>query len=120
MDENKDINLEDKADDAEVKEEKDVKNVSDTPDTDAEKDIPADAPEEILEVVLSDDEDAEASDPETPVGGSDADIYELSGLTEAQRKRKMIFDKITTGILIALLASPILILGYIFLWFLTK
>ena len=44
----------------------------------------------------------------------------LSGLTEAQRKRKEIFDKITTGILILLLASPIAILTYIFLWFILR
>ena len=30
------------------------------------------------------------------------------------------WDKVTTGILILLFASPILILGYIFLWFLLK
>ena len=33
---------------------------------------------------------------------------------------KMIWDKTTTGLLILLMASPILILGYIFLWFMTK
>lgn len=37
-----------------------------------------------------------------------------------KKKRAEIFDKITTGILIFLMASPILILGYIFIWFLTK
>ena len=30
------------------------------------------------------------------------------------------WDKFTTGILILLFASPLLILGYIFLWFLLK
>lgn len=30
---------------------------------------------------------------------------------------KVVWDKITTGILIFLMASPILILAYIFLWF---
>ena len=35
-------------------------------------------------------------------------------------KWKEIWDKITTGILIFLMASPILILAYIFIWFLTK
>lgn len=44
----------------------------------------------------------------------------LSGLTEAQRRRKEIFDKITTGILILLLASPVAILTYIFLWFVLR
>ena len=34
-----------------------------------------------------------------------------------KRKRREIWDKITTGIFIALLASPFIILLYIFLWF---
>ena len=36
---------------------------------------------------------------------------------EKKRKRNAVIDKITTGILILLMASPILVLGYIFLWF---
>ena len=44
----------------------------------------------------------------------------LSGLTAAQRRRRMIWDKFTTGILIALLASPIAILAYIFTWFIFR
>ena len=36
------------------------------------------------------------------------------------KKWKEIWDKITTGILIFLMASPVLILAYIFIWFLTK
>ena len=41
---------------------------------------------------------------------------------ERARKKKIaeIWDKITTGILIILMSSPILILAYIFIWFLTK
>ena len=41
---------------------------------------------------------------------------------ERARKKKIkeIWDKITTGLLIVLMASPILILAYIFIWFLTK
>lgn len=35
----------------------------------------------------------------------------------AKRKRLEIWDKITTGLFIALLASPFAILLYIFLWF---
>ena len=35
-------------------------------------------------------------------------------------KWKDVWDKCTTGILIFLMASPILILGYIFLWFINK
>ena len=34
-----------------------------------------------------------------------------------KRKRREVWDKITTGIFIFLLASPVLILLYIFLWF---
>lgn len=35
-------------------------------------------------------------------------------------KWKEVWDKVTTGILIFLMASPFLILGYIFLWFILK
>lgn len=40
---------------------------------------------------------------------------------EQAKKRRMreIWDKVTTGIFIALLASPIAILLYIFLWFIS-
>ena len=41
----------------------------------------------------------------------------LSGLTEKQRRRKEIFDKITTGLLIFLLCSPLIIILYILIWF---
>ena len=67
------------------------------------------ASEEVLEVALTE---------ETVVKYESEDS--LSGLTDAQRKRKEIFDKITTGILILLLASPIAILTYIFLWFVLR
>ena len=37
---------------------------------------------------------------------------------QARKKRvKEIWDKVTTGLFIALLASPVIILLYIFLWF---
>ena len=36
-----------------------------------------------------------------------------------KRRRREIWDKITTGIFIALLASPVIILLYIFLWFIS-
>ena len=39
---------------------------------------------------------------------------------QAKKKRvREIWDKVTTGLFIALLASPVAILLYIFLWFLT-
>lgn len=37
-----------------------------------------------------------------------------------KKKRNEIIDKITTGLLIFLMASPFLILAYIFIWFLIK
>ena len=46
--------------------------------------------------------------------------FEISGLTPAQRRRREIYDKVTTGILILLMASPLLILLYIFLWFVLR
>ena len=66
--------------------------------------------EEVMEVALSYDENGD------PVYQEEA----LSGLTDEQKRRQRIFDKITTGILIALLVSPIAILLYIFLWFIFR
>ena len=60
----------------------------------------------------SDEAAAEAVAPEAN-NGEDF----LSGLTAGQRKRREIFDKITTGLLILLMASPVAILAYIFIWF---
>ncbi len=37
-----------------------------------------------------------------------------------KKKRAAIIDKITTGILIFLMASPFLVIGYIFAWFLAR
>ena len=74
--------------------------------------------EEDLEVALSEEvleTSAEISEP-AMVGYIDKDGG-LSGLTDQQRRRKEIWDKITTGIFIFLLSSPILIVTYIFLWF---
>ena len=36
-----------------------------------------------------------------------------------KKKRLEIWDKVTTGLFIALLASPVVILLYIFLWFIS-
>ena len=69
--------------------------------------------EEVMEVALAETEAEES----VPSEGMEYTEAEMSGLTEAQRKRKAIFDNITTGILIALLASPIAIILYILLWF---
>jgi hypothetical protein len=44
----------------------------------------------------------------------------MKKLTELTKKDwEVIFDKITTGLLILLMASPVLILLYIFSWFLS-
>ena len=39
---------------------------------------------------------------------------------EKKRKWSAIWDKVTTGILIFLMASPIMILAYIVLWFIFR
>ena len=52
-----------------------------------------------------------------------AEVQEIQidqAFAEEQAKKKRvreIWDKVTTGLFIALLASPVLILLYIFLWF---
>ena len=39
---------------------------------------------------------------------------------EKKRKWSVIWDKVTTGLLIFLMASPVFILAYIFLWFIFR
>lgn len=59
----------------------------------------------------------------TEVEAVDTRDYELRVSDEERakkKKRQEIWDKITTGLLIFLMSSPILILAYIFIWFLTK
>lgn len=48
-------------------------------------------------------------------GLSESEIIEIEH--QKKKKRQAIFDKITTGLLIFLMSSPVLILGYIFIWF---
>ncbi len=48
-------------------------------------------------------------------GLTESEIIEIKH--QQHKKRAAVIDKITTGILIFLMSSPILILGYIFLWF---
>ena len=48
-------------------------------------------------------------------GLSESEIIDLKH--QQKKKRQAIYDKITTGLLIFLMSSPILILGYIFIWF---
>lgn len=51
-------------------------------------------------------------------------MAEDTWLTDEQLAKKKkwnaIWDKVTTGLLIALMASPLIILGYIFLWFIFR
>ncbi len=77
--------------------------------------------EEVMEVAMADNLDSEAAP--TEEGNALTENYtefELSGLTAKQRKRKDIIDKVTTGILILLMASPLIIVIYILLWFVLK
>ena len=39
---------------------------------------------------------------------------------EKKRKWSAFWDKITTGLLIALMATPVIILTYIFMWFIFR
>ena len=87
-----------------------------TDNLDVKEETASPAPEEVIEVVLA-EEDAEPAKSDEGMEYTEA---ELSGLTDAQRKRRYIMDKITTGILILLLISPIAILSYIFLWFIFR
>ena len=70
--------------------------------------------EEVMEVALADSEEKSATE------GMEYTEAELSGLTDAQRRRNEIWDKVTTGILIALLCSPVAILLYLFIWFIQQ
>lgn len=65
--------------------------------------------------------DLEEITAEAPV--ADTRDFELRVSAEERAKKKKmkeIWDKVTTGLLLVLMASPILILAYIFIWFLTK
>ena len=86
-----------------------------------EKIVAAEA-EEIVEACEAELEAAEGADAAEGTDSADSDFteFEISGLTPAQRKRREIFDKFTTGLLILLMASPFMILIYIFLWFILR
>lgn len=92
-----------------------TENVTETEVTETEVVLES---EEMVEVALNENEDATAvKKDENEFEYTDS---EMSGLTAEQRRRKEIFEKITDGILIALLVSPILVVLYIFLWFILR
>lgn len=86
--------------------------------------------EDVVEVALAESESveeqkAENAEPAAPAPAVSDNSFEytdgeLSGLTAKQKKRNEIFDKITTGILIALMATPAAVVLYIFLWFILR
>ena len=109
-------------DEDENEESEDEDEESEDKDEESEDEIEEDlteevASEEVLEVALADDDATEDTAKTEEYILADYTDSEMSGLTEEQRKRREIIDKITTGILIFLLSSPVLIILYIFLWF---
>ena len=53
--------------------------------------------------------------------GEEVDITYLTDEQLAKKKKwAAIWDKITTGLLIFLMATPVIILAYIFLWFIFR
>ena len=82
---------------------------------------------ELTEMNVTDtvEETVEANTPavEESAPAVDTRDYELRVSDEERAKKKKwaeIWDKFTTGLLIALMCTPVLILAYIFIWFLTK
>ena len=72
-----------------------------------------------MEEIILEGAEKEAAEVVTEKTPEEIAARELEEIVKAKKaKRAAIFDKITTGILIALMASPILILTYIFIWFL--
>ena len=57
---------------------------------------------------------------EKMVEGAVAEVLDAEAAEKARKaKIAAIWDKVTTGLLIALMASPFLILTYIFVWFMS-
>ena len=88
----------------------------------ANEDVSADTAEALEEGEVEESK-TETYTPHVPV---EEDVhFNLTSMAELKKffhskKWKGILDKITTGILIALMASPVLILAYIFMWFIFK
>ena len=77
----------------------------------------------VAEEVKAEEPATEQTKTESAPAPQDNRDYELRVSDEElakKKKMKEIWDKFTTGLLIFLMASPILILAYIFIWFLTK
>jgi hypothetical protein len=73
-----------------------------------------------MEEIILEAQEKEASEVVTERTPEEIAARELEDIEKAKKaKRAAIFDKITTGILIALMASPFVILAYIFIWFIT-
>ena len=73
----------------------------------AETEVAADTVEEALELKES-------------ANGAEETLDDFEIKKRKKKKIAAVLDKITTGIFIFLMASPILILAYIFLWFIYK
>ena len=71
------------------------------------------------------EKDIEIIETEEPTEAPEADaalpeIPERSAEDLAMKRKKEIWDKITTALLILVLCSPIMILAYILIWFLNR
>ena len=94
-----------------------VENTEVQIDTDPTPEVEAEA---AVAVAEAPEAEAEITDAE-PVLEEKTEEQLLREAEEAEKARKAkiaaIWDKVTTGLLIALMASPLLILLYIFIWF---
>ena len=83
-----------------------------------ENNIAAEAEEN---VTVTSAPDLEGVAAEAPVEDTRDFELRVSDAERAKKKKmKEMWDKVTTGLLLLLMSSPILILAYIFIWFLTK
>ena len=92
-----------------------TEGVTETVETPVSDNIECETREEVTVEAVA---EAEELPPPVMEGESLAAKYEE--LDAKNKKWKNFWDKVTTGILIFLMASPFLILGYIFYWFMTK
>lgn len=76
--------------------------------------------ENAVEEAIEAKEEAPAEEKKVIVGSGDYELRYTDEELARKKKIREVWDKITTGLLIFLMASPILILLYIFIWFMTK